>query len=60
MLKKDNFEWTNVVKKAFNYLKTTMAHTPVLALPNFEKPFEIYTYVSGDGIVVYYYKKRGL
>lgn len=60
MLKKDNFEWTDVVKKAFNDLRRAMAHTLVLALPNFEKPFEIYTYMSGDGIKVYYDKKRGV
>ena len=50
MLKKDNFEWTDEARKAFEDLKRAMTNTPVLALPNFQKPFEVYTDASGDGI----------
>ncbi len=35
--------WTEVHQKAFNDVKTTMAKELVLAYPDFEKVFEIYT-----------------
>ena len=50
MLKKDSFEWTEEAKKAFEDLKKAMTQTLVLALPDFEKPFEVYTDASGEGI----------
>ncbi|KAL5781649.1 hypothetical protein ACOSP7_006678 [Xanthoceras sorbifolium] len=50
MLKKDNFEWTDEAKLAFENLKRAMTQTPVLALPDFNKTFEVYTDASGKGI----------
>ncbi|XP_041024018.1 uncharacterized protein LOC121264784 [Juglans microcarpa x Juglans regia] len=50
LLKKDNFAWTQRAREAFEELKRAMTTTPVLALPNFEKIFEVYTDASGDGI----------
>ncbi|KAL5796687.1 hypothetical protein ACOSQ2_001507 [Xanthoceras sorbifolium] len=50
MLKKDNFEWTDEAKLAFENLKRAMTQTPVLALPDFNKTFEVYTDASGEGI----------
>ncbi|KAL5838392.1 hypothetical protein ACOSQ3_015561 [Xanthoceras sorbifolium] len=50
MLKKDNFEWTEEARLAFEDLKRAMTQTPVLALPNFDKTFEVYTDASGEGI----------
>ena len=50
ILKKDNFEWTEEAKKAFEDLKRAMTQTPVLAFPDFEKPFKVYTNASGEGI----------
>ncbi|XP_042962448.1 uncharacterized protein LOC122296713 [Carya illinoinensis] len=50
MLKKDSFEWTTEAREDFEELKRAMTKTPVLALPNFETPFEVYTDASGEGI----------
>ncbi|XP_042969094.1 uncharacterized protein LOC122301779 [Carya illinoinensis] len=50
MLKKDSFEWTTEAREAFEELKRAMTKTPVLALPNFERSFEVYTDASGEGI----------
>ncbi|KAL5827799.1 hypothetical protein ACOSQ3_019650 [Xanthoceras sorbifolium] len=50
MLKKDNFEWTDKAKLAFENLKRAMTQTPVLALPDFNKTFEVYTDASGEGM----------
>ena len=50
MLGKDSFVWSDEAKNAFEDLKRAMTQTSVLALPNFEKPFEVYTDASGEGI----------
>ena len=50
MLGKDNFEWSDEAKQAFKALKRVMTQTPVLALPNFKKPFQVCTDASGEGI----------
>ncbi|KAF5468711.1 hypothetical protein F2P56_012852 [Juglans regia] len=50
MLKKDSFEWTIEAREAFEELKQAMTKTPVFVLPNFEKPFEVYTDASNEGI----------
>jgi hypothetical protein len=41
LLKKGNFVWNLGVEEAFNALKEVMTTTPVLALPDFSKPFMI-------------------
>ena len=41
LLKKDSFHWSTQVDLAFNTLKQAMSQPPVLALPNFTKPFVI-------------------
>lgn len=43
LLKKDNFIWSDTTDSAFVSLKEIMSSTPVLALPNFSKPFIIET-----------------
>ena len=35
---------------AFNELKNLFTHAPLLALPNFDKPFEIHWDASGCGV----------
>ena len=39
LLKKDSFSWTLATSQAFQLLKDTMSNAPVLALPDFTKPF---------------------
>lgn len=41
LLKKDGFLWSDTTLKAFNALKAAVSHPPILALPNFSKPFTI-------------------
>ena len=41
LLKKDSFQWSDKALVAFNQLKEVVTHPPVLALPDFSKPFTI-------------------
>lgn len=42
--------WTRVAQMCFEHFKQVMSSCPVLALPNFTKPFELHCDASGDGI----------
>jgi transposase InsO family protein len=44
------FVWTEVQEQAFSTLKQALTSAPVLAMPNFSKPFVIETDASGTGI----------
>ena len=40
-IKGGKFEWTPQAQKAFGDLKQQMCNAPILALPDFTKPFEV-------------------
>lgn len=50
LLKKDAYEWNKPATDAFKALKNAITAAPVLALPNFSKPFMLETDASGTGI----------
>lgn len=51
LLKKGElFVWTHIHEQAFSALKQSLTTAPVLALPNFDKPFAIEADASGTGI----------
>ncbi|XP_040987722.1 uncharacterized protein LOC121235441 [Juglans microcarpa x Juglans regia] len=49
-LKRDSFTWDEEAQTTFDKLKTTMTEPPVLALPNFQKPFVVECDTSREAI----------
>lgn len=61
LLKNYNSKWTWEAREAFEELKRATTNTLVLARPNFDKPFKVYTDVSGEGIgAIWVQQKRPL
>ena len=52
LIKKNAFQWSEEAKKWFEALKGIMSSTPVLATPEFSKPFVIECDTSGYGLGV--------
>lgn len=50
LLKKDSFHWSLDADLAFNVLKHAVSNPPVLALPDFSKPFVVECNASGYGL----------
>ncbi|KAJ1687481.1 hypothetical protein LUZ63_018871 [Rhynchospora breviuscula] len=49
-LKKNSFGWNDEAEVAFNALKQAMTQAPVLAMPDFSKPFTVETDACDKGI----------
>lgn len=49
-LKKDSFQWSAPQEQAFQELKQRLTKAPVLALPNYTKPFVLEADASGYGL----------
>jgi hypothetical protein len=50
-LKKDKkFEWTATCEASFQELKKRLTATPILVMPDMEKPLSIYCDTSGQGL----------
>ncbi|XP_026383448.1 uncharacterized protein LOC113278941 [Papaver somniferum] len=50
LLKKNQFQWSDSAESAFQRLKEAVTTTPVLALPDFSKPFEVATGACDVGV----------
>ena len=60
LLKKGKrFQWNERHTIAFEELKKKLTTAPILTMPDYSKPFEVYYDASFEGLVVYLCKKEG-
>ena len=52
LTKKDAFKWNEEDEKAIQKMKEVMSSCPILALPDFSKPFVVECDASGGGVGV--------
>ena len=45
-------KWVDIEKHAFNNIKTTISHAPLVKSPNFEKYFILYTFAFDNSLIV--------
>jgi hypothetical protein len=51
LLEKDKkFKWMPAYEASFQELKTRLTTTPILVMPDMERPFSIYCDTSGQGL----------
>ena len=50
LTKKDSFKWDEEAEKALQKMKEVMSSCPILALPDFSKPFVVECDASGEGV----------
>ena len=52
LMRKGAFLWTLEAQECFDKFKELMTSCPVLALPDFSKPFKLHCDASGEGVEV--------
>ena len=58
MLKKENeVNWTKEARESFSRIKEALQAAPVLINPDYQKPFQVFSFASSSSIAVVYYRR---
>ena len=57
-IKQKEWELGNSQQESFELLKEKLSSSPILSHPNYNKPFEIHTYASGQGLGAIFYQEQ--